>query len=120
MVVMFFNLLSTLRSCVATDRSTGSKNEKNDPFWETRFRGQEDCQGATCPFRSQKTTHFHCNRSGCDFTFKNKADMEKHKNFHMKDEQLCKDGFRKYMKHDDCGFDGCRLVEQSVNHDHLI
>ena len=35
--------------------------------------------------------------------------MEKHKNFHMKDEQLCKDGFKKFMKQDPCGFDGCRF-----------
>ena len=44
-----------------------------------RFRGQEDCSSSYCPFQGQKTTHFHCNRSGCQFTFKNKADMEKHK-----------------------------------------
>ncbi len=53
-----------------------------------------------------KTTHFHCNRSGCGFNFKNKADMEKHKNYHMKDEQLNKDGFKKFAKHDECGFEG--------------
>ena len=55
-----------------------------------RFRGQDDCKTAYCPFQSQNTTHFHCSRQGCQFTFKNKADMEKHKNFHMKDEQLNK------------------------------
>ena len=73
-----------------------------------RFRGQEDCNTPHCPFQGQKTTHFHCSRSGCQFTFKNKADMEKHKNFHMKDEQLNKDGFKKFMKNDPCGFAGCR------------
>ena len=35
--------------------------------------------------------------------------MEKHKNFHMKDEQLHKDGFKKFVKTDDCGFFGCQL-----------
>ena len=34
--------------------------------------------------------------------------MEKHKNFHMKDEQLNKDGFKKFMKNDPCGFSTCR------------
>jgi len=79
----------------------------------------EDCQTSYCPYRTQKTTHFHCNRSGCQFIFKNKADMEKHKNFHMKDEQLNKDGFKKFMKQDDCGFAGCRF-SKTVNHIHCI
>merc|ERR1712012_34957 len=69
-----------------------------------RFRGAEDCNTDYCMYRDQKTTHFHCNRSSCQFTFKNKADMEKHKNYHMKDEQLNKDGFKKFMKHEPCGF----------------
>jgi hypothetical protein len=84
-----------------------------------RFRGCEDCASPQCPFRGQKTTHFHCNRSTCQFTFKNKADMEKHKNFHMKDEQLNKDGFKKFMKQDPCGFDNCRF-SKTVNHIHCI
>ena len=84
-----------------------------------RFRGCEDCATHYCPFRGQKTTHFHCNRSGCQFTFKNKADMEKHKNFHMKDEQLNKDGFKKFMKQDPCGYDNCRF-SKTVNHIHCI
>ena len=78
---------------------------QHNPFL-FRFRGTDDCLIPSCPYRSQKTTHFHCNRTGCGFIFKNKADMEKHKNFHMKDEQLNKDGFKKFMKNDDCGFDG--------------
>lgn len=84
-----------------------------------RFRGCEDCATHYCPFRGQKTTHFHCNRSSCQFTFKNKADMEKHKNFHMKDEQLNKDGFKKFMKQEPCGYDNCRF-SKTVNHIHCI
>ena len=42
-----------------------------------RFRGAEDCNTSYCLYRGQRTTHFHCNRSGCQFTFKNKADMGK-------------------------------------------
>eukprot|EP00095_Tigriopus_kingsejongensis_P007059 maker-scaffold146_size311726-snap-gene-2.24 protein:Tk07059 transcript:maker-scaffold146_size311726-snap-gene-2.24-mRNA-1 annotation:"transcription factor castor" len=84
-----------------------------------RFRGVEDCGTSYCTFRSQKTTHFHCNRTGCNFTFKNKADMEKHKNYHMKDEQLNKDGFKKFMKQEPCGFTGCRF-SGTVNHIHCI
>lgn len=75
-----------------------------------RFRGTEDCQLETCSFYGQRTTHFHCRRDNCNFTFKNKADMgkcvarrnylyyrakchtflaaEKHKSYHIKDEQL--------------------------------
>ena len=84
-----------------------------------RFRGHEDCLTSICPFRSQKTTHFHCNRSGCQFIFKNKADMEKHKNYHTKDEAMNKDGFRKYMKEDNCGHKACTF-NGNVNHIHCI
>ena len=45
--------------------------------------------------------------------------MEKHKNFHMKDEQLNKDGFKKFMKQDPCGYDNCRF-SKTVNHIHCI
>ncbi len=40
-----------------------------------RFRATEQCDIATCTFAGQKTTHFHCCRPNCRFTFKNKADM---------------------------------------------
>ena len=40
-----------------------------------RFRATEDCGTTTCSFYGQRTTHFHCRRSNCNFTFKNKADM---------------------------------------------
>lgn len=40
-----------------------------------RFRATENCGTAACLFFGQRTTHFHCRRSGCSFTFKNKADM---------------------------------------------
>ncbi len=40
-----------------------------------RFRAAEDCGTDNCTFRHQRTTHFHCRRPTCSFTFKNKADM---------------------------------------------
>ena len=40
-----------------------------------RFRATENCNSSTCVFADQKTTHFHCRRSGCSYTFKNKSDM---------------------------------------------
>lgn len=47
-----------------------------------RFRATESCATEHCPFTGQRTTHFHCRRIGCRFTFKNKADMgEKRENF---------------------------------------
>jgi len=42
-----------------------------------RFRATESCATDHCPFVGQRTTHFHCRRPGCRFTFKNKADMGK-------------------------------------------
>ncbi|XP_074593851.1 uncharacterized protein LOC141849429 [Brevipalpus obovatus] len=84
-----------------------------------RFRGTEDCQKPSCSFKALKTTHFHCNRKDCNYTFKNKADMEKHKTFHKKDEQLNQDGFKKFMKHESCTFESCRL-SNNANHTHCI
>jgi hypothetical protein len=40
-----------------------------------RYRAMDDCREDFCPFHQQKSTHFHCIRSSCTFTFKNKADM---------------------------------------------
>lgn len=40
-----------------------------------RFRPSEDCDTSDCPFQHERTTHFHCVRPGCNFTFKNKGDM---------------------------------------------
>ena len=44
---------------------------------------------------------------------------EKHKNYHMKDEQLNKDGFKKFMKHEPCGFLSCKF-SRTHNHIHCI
>lgn len=115
-----------------------------------RFRAAEDCGGTDCPFAKERTTHFHCQRPGCSFTFKNKADMgrfnycwsnmteiynwvymwlgiksllilwiEKHKNHHLKNDAIAKDGFRKFTKSENCNFMGCRYSGQ-VNHIHCI
>ncbi|XP_062590668.1 zinc finger protein castor homolog 1-like [Saccostrea cucullata] len=84
-----------------------------------RFRATEDCGTPMCAFYGQRTTHFHCRRPGCNFTFKNKADMEKHKTYHQKDEVLGRDGFKKFMKYEHCGYIGCRYSKLS-NHIHCI
>ncbi|XP_036148361.1 uncharacterized protein LOC105829072 isoform X3 [Monomorium pharaonis] len=84
-----------------------------------RFRATESCATDHCPFAGQRTTHFHCRRPGCRFTFKNKADMDKHKSYHIKDEQLSRDGFKKFMKSEACPFEQCRF-SRVCNHIHCI
>ncbi|KAL5276055.1 CASZ1 family protein [Megaselia abdita] len=84
-----------------------------------RFRSTEDCKTDHCLFRDQKTTHFHCIRDTCKFTFKNKADIEKHKTFHIKDLQLIQDGFKKVLKNDPCPFESCQF-SQVCNHIHCM
>jgi len=44
---------------------------------------------------------------------------EKHKTYHQKDEVLAKDGFKKFMKYEHCGYLGCRYSKVS-NHIHCI
>lgn len=105
-----------------------------------RYRATEKCLVQHCIFYGQCTTHFHCRR--CKYTFKNKADMgessshlfflhnnnflsiccistEKHKTYHMKDEQLLKDGFKKFLKTEPCCVEGCRFT-MICNHIHCI
>ncbi|XP_013088820.2 uncharacterized protein LOC106072911 [Biomphalaria glabrata] len=84
-----------------------------------RFRATEDCGTTSCMFYGQRTTHFHCRRPQCHFTFKNKADMEKHKSYHQKDEILSRDGFKKFMKYEACNYANCRYSSTS-NHIHCI
>ncbi|XP_052286686.1 zinc finger protein castor homolog 1-like [Dreissena polymorpha] len=84
-----------------------------------RFRATEDCGTPSCSFYGQRTTHFHCLRPDCKFTFKNKADMEKHKSYHQKDEVLGRDGFKKFMKYEHCMYTSCRYSKLS-NHIHCI
>lgn len=122
-----------------------------------RYRATEECRTSYCAFFGQRTTHFHCRRDNCQYTFKNKADMgmyiyakwtlltvnatqfigkfsdflfsrrgggdffllEKHKTYHIKDEQLARDGFKKFMKNEICGYDNCRFSRIN-NHIHCI
>ncbi|XP_055317113.1 uncharacterized protein LOC129576294 isoform X2 [Sitodiplosis mosellana] len=84
-----------------------------------RFRATEECAADFCSFAGQRTTHFHCIRDSCNYTFKNKAEMEKHKTYHIKDELLARDGFKKFMKNEPCSFDRCRFSLQ-CNHIHCV
>ncbi|XP_058124135.1 uncharacterized protein LOC131281942 [Anopheles ziemanni] len=84
-----------------------------------RFRATEECNTDYCVFRSQRTTHFHCRRENCKYTFKNKADMEKHKTYHQKDEMLLRDGYKKFLKTEDCTYKDCRF-SRVCNHIHCM
>lgn len=84
-----------------------------------RFRAIEDCQTEDCPFFGRKTSHYHCMRDKCQFTFKNKADMEKHKSYHLKDIKLFQEGFKKILKSETCPFESCRF-SNVCNHIHCV
>lgn len=45
--------------------------------------------------------------------------LEKHKSYHIKDEQLNRDGFKKFMKHESCSYENCRF-SRVCNHIHCI
>lgn len=44
---------------------------------------------------------------------------DKHKSYHIKDEQLSRDGFKKFMKNESCPFEQCRF-SRVCNHIHCI
>ncbi|XP_077939652.1 zinc finger protein castor homolog 1 isoform X3 [Gasterosteus aculeatus] len=109
----------TSTSDVMTHENFHKKNAQliNDGF--QRFRATEDCGTVGCQFYGQKTTHFHCRRPGCIFTFKNKCDIEKHKSYHIKDDAYAKDGFKKFYKYEECKYEGC-VYSKATNHFHCI
>ncbi|XP_038629616.1 zinc finger protein castor homolog 1 isoform X3 [Scyliorhinus canicula] len=109
----------TSTSDVMTHENFHKKNAQliNDGF--QRFRATEDCGTIGCQFYGQKTTHFHCRRPGCTFTFKNKCDIEKHKSYHIKDDAYAKDGFKKFYKYEECKYEGC-VYSKATNHFHCI
>ncbi|XP_055642648.1 uncharacterized protein LOC129779277 [Toxorhynchites rutilus septentrionalis] len=84
-----------------------------------RFRATEECNTDHCAFKAQKTTHFHCRRENCKYTFKNKADMEKHKTYHLKHETLLREGYKKFLKSEDCTYQNCRF-SRVCNHIHCM
>eukprot|EP00062_Callorhinchus_milii_P016628 gi/632968152/ref/XP_007900371.1/ PREDICTED: zinc finger protein castor homolog 1 [Callorhinchus milii] len=113
------NKVYTSTSDVMTHENFHKKNAQliNDGF--QRFRATEDCGTLVCQFYGQKTTHFHCRRPGCTFTFKNKCDIEKHKSYHIKDDAYAKDGFKKFYKYEECKYEGC-VYSKATNHFHCI
>ncbi|XP_073679036.1 zinc finger protein castor homolog 1 isoform X3 [Garra rufa] len=113
------NKVYTSTSDVMTHENFHKKNAQliNDGF--QRFRATEDCGTVGCQFYGQKTTHFHCRRPGCTFTFKNKCDIEKHKSYHIKDDAYAKDGFKKFYKYEECKYEGC-VYSKATNHFHCI
>ncbi|XP_066528054.1 zinc finger protein castor homolog 1 isoform X3 [Hoplias malabaricus] len=113
------NKVYTSTSDVMTHENFHKKNAQliNDGF--QRFRATEDCGTVNCQFYGQKTTHFHCRRPGCTFTFKNKCDIEKHKSYHIKDDAYAKDGFKKFYKYEECKYEGC-VYSKATNHFHCI
>ncbi|XP_059397302.1 zinc finger protein castor homolog 1 isoform X4 [Carassius carassius] len=113
------NKVYTSTSDVMTHENFHKKNAQliNDGF--QRFRATEDCGTVECQFYGQKTTHFHCRRQGCRFTFKNKCDIEKHKSYHIKDDAYAKDGFKKFYKYEECKYEGC-VYSKATNHFHCI
>ncbi|XP_026839960.1 transcription factor castor isoform X2 [Drosophila persimilis] len=84
-----------------------------------RFRAHENCRIEDCPFFGRKISHYHCCREGCNHTFKNKADMDKHKTYHLKDHQLKMDGFKKILKTEACPFEACKF-STVCNHIHCV
>uniref|UniRef100_T1GKV9 C2H2-type domain-containing protein n=1 Tax=Megaselia scalaris TaxID=36166 RepID=T1GKV9_MEGSC len=76
-------------------------------FGFMRFSASDDCSRsfpAPPPlFKDQKTTHFHCIRDTCKFTFKNKADIVvAHRKHHEKHDSVKTSGFIKISQNESC------------------
>lgn len=109
----------TSTSDVMTHANFHKKNKKFITDGFQRFRASEDCGMEACQFREQHTTHFHCSRKDCNHVFKNKAEIEKHKQYHIRDEAFMSQGFKKYYRNDDCSTQECPWKMKS-NHFHCL
>lgn len=72
-----------------------------------RYRATEECGASYCAFFGQRTTHFHCRRAGCRFTFKNKSDMGESE-LHRRDSKRF---FHSSLKVSD----SCHFLQKSTN-----
>ena len=90
----------------------------NDGF--RRYKAADVCGDLKCQYRDQKTTHFHCTRGSCDFVFKNKSDIDKHKQYHVKDEAYMQQGFKKFYRSEDCNAEKNCPWRLKSNHFHCL
>nr|CAB3227975.1 zinc finger protein castor homolog 1-like [Phallusia mammillata] len=109
----------TSTSDVMTHENFHKKNQQFVSNGFERYRATESCGMSDCPFVNQRTTHFHCTRPGCNFTFKNKCDIEKHKAYHTRDDAYTRQGFKKFYKNEACQFPTCAW-NRTANHFHCL
>ncbi|XP_076805665.1 zinc finger protein castor homolog 1-like isoform X2 [Clavelina lepadiformis] len=109
----------TSTSDVMTHENFHKKNQQFVTNGFQRYRATELCGADHCPFSSQRTTHFHCTRRDCNFTFKNKCDIEKHKAYHTRDDAYTRQGFKKFYKNEPCNFPSCAW-NRTANHFHCL
>jgi len=109
----------TSTSDVMTHKKFHVKDEELAKNGFQRYRANERCNYKDCPFNDMKTTHFHCTRDGCNFRFKNKSEMEKHKSYHIKDDNYTRQGFKKFYKNEDCRYVNCQWNGRT-NHFHCL
>nr|XP_018671156.1 zinc finger protein isoform X3 [Ciona intestinalis] len=109
----------TSTSDVMTHENFHKKNQQFVSNGFQRYRATESCGMQDCPFIMQRTTHFHCTRPDCNFTFKNKCDIEKHKAYHMRDDAYARQGFKKFYKNESCKFPSCTW-NRTANHFHCL
>lgn len=109
----------TSTSDVMTHKKFHIKDEELAKNGFQRYRATDCCEWDDCQFNDMRTTHFHCTREGCRFRFKNKCEMEKHKSYHIKDDNYTRQGFKKFYKNEMCPFKSCQW-NQKTNHFHCL
>ena len=57
-------------------------------------------------------------QSGCSKVYTSTSDVMTHKKFHIKDEELAKNGFQRYRATDCCEWDDCQFNDMRTTHFH--
>ena len=57
-------------------------------------------------------------QSGCTKVYTSTSDVMTHKKFHVKDEELAKNGFQRYRANERCNYKDCPFNDMKTTHYH--
>lgn len=91
------------------------KGRERTPTGYLRFRFNEDCGYDKCGYR-QHQSHFHCNRSDCQYSFCDKTRFVQHTARHERLDTLMGSDFQQYRATMLCHYDNCPYNNSAVEY----
>lgn len=97
------------------DSQVASGKEKT-PSGYLRFRFNEDCGYTKCGYR-QHQSHFHCNRTDCQYSFCDKTRFVQHTARHERLDTLMGSDFQQYRATMTCNYSNCPYTFDTMSED---